>query len=92
VLLAVLVGLTGPVTGATAAEPTPAGTGHLPVLAYYYQWFNPSSWNRVKIDYPSLGRYSSDDENVMRRHIELARAAGIEGFIVSWKSSRTNER
>jgi hypothetical protein len=92
VLLAVLVGLTGPVTGATAAEPTPAGTGHLPVLAYYYQWFNPSSWNRVKIDYPSLGRYSSDDENVMRRHIELARAAGIEGFIVSWKSSRTNDR
>ena len=41
----------------------------VPVLAHYYIWFNPTSWNRAKTDYPLLGRYSSDDEAVMLRHI-----------------------
>ena len=36
----------------------------IPVLAYYYIWYNPESWNRAKIDYPLLGRYSSDDTSV----------------------------
>jgi len=34
-----------------------------------------------------LGRYSSDDAGVMRQHIQWAKAAGINGFIVSWKST-----
>ncbi len=59
----------------------------IPVLAYYYIWFDPSSWDRAKTDYPLLGRYSSDDENVIRQHIRWAKAAGIQGFIVSWKST-----
>ncbi len=59
----------------------------IPTLAYYYIWFDTSSWDRAKIDYPQLGRYSSDDEAVMRQHIQWAKAAGIEGFIVSWKST-----
>jgi hypothetical protein len=59
----------------------------VPVLAHYYIWFNPTSWNRAKTDYPLLGRYSSDDDAVMLRHIRLAKQAGIDGFIVSWKST-----
>jgi hypothetical protein len=59
----------------------------VPVLAYYYIWYNPTSWNRAKVDYPLLGRYSSDDMEVMRRHVTLAKAAGISGFLVSWKHS-----
>jgi hypothetical protein len=55
------------------------------VLAYYYIWYNPTSWQRAKSDYPLLGRYSSDDPDVMRRHIAMARSAGITGFLVSWK-------
>ncbi|GAB3063686.1 glycoside hydrolase family 71/99 protein [Micromonospora schwarzwaldensis] len=66
-----------------AAPATPPAP--VPVLAYYYIWFNPSSWNRAKIDYPVLGRYSSDDEEIMRRHVRMAKAAGITGFLVSWK-------
>jgi hypothetical protein len=58
-----------------------------PLFAYYYIWFNSSSWNRAKIDYPLLGRYSSDERQVMRKHVELAKRAGIDGFIVSWKST-----
>ncbi|MEV0809082.1 hypothetical protein [Micromonospora sp. NPDC050200] len=57
----------------------------VPVLAYYYIWFNPTSWNRAKIDYPMIGRYSSDDVEVMRRHVRMAKTAGINGFLVSWK-------
>lgn len=65
---------------ATAAEPTPA-------LAYYYIWFDPSSWSRAKTDYPLLGHYSSDERAVMRQHVEWAKEAGLDGFIVSWKST-----
>jgi hypothetical protein len=64
----------------------------VPVLAYYYIWFDRASWNRAKTDYPALGRYSSDDTEVMRTHIRLAKAAGIDGFIVSWKRTATLDR
>jgi len=62
-------------------------TNPIPVLAYYYIWFDPSSWDRAKMDYPLLGRYSSDDAEVMLQHIRWAKASGIDGFIVSWKST-----
>jgi len=57
------------------------------MLAYYYIWFDPSSWNRAKTDYPLLGRYSSSDPEVIRQHVRWAKEAGIRGFIVSWKST-----
>lgn len=63
-----------------AAEPAP-------VLAYYYIWFDVRSWSRAKTDYSLLGRYSSDNSQVMRQHIRWAKAAGIDGFIVSWKGT-----
>jgi hypothetical protein len=59
----------------------------VPVLAYYYIWFDSNSWDRAKTDYPVLGRYTSDDRSVMRQHIQWAKEAGIDGFIVSWKST-----
>ncbi len=61
----------------------------MPILAYYYIWFDPSSWDKNKIDYPLLGKYSSSDPTVMRQHIEWAKSAGITGFLVSWKSTPT---
>jgi glycosyl hydrolase family 99 len=81
----VLLGPGRPATAATATEP-------IPVFAYYYIWFNASSWNRAKTDYPAIGRYSSDEASVMRSHVEWAKAAGITGFIVSWKSTPTLNR
>src|SRR3954468_21542968 len=65
-----------------AAEP-----GRTPLFAYYYIWFNTSSWARAKTDYPLLGRYSSDETRVMRQHIVWAKRAGIDGWFVSWKST-----
>jgi hypothetical protein len=64
----------------------------IPVLAFYYIWFDTQSWDRAKTDYPLLGRYSSDDAYVMRQHIEWAKDAGIDGFIVSWKSTEKLNR
>lgn len=62
-------------------------TDPLPFYAYYYIWFDPGSWNRAKDDFPLIGRYSSDDEQVMRAHVQWAKEAGIDGFIVSWKDT-----
>jgi hypothetical protein len=74
---------------AVAADDPPSP---VPVLAYYYIWFDERSWERAKVDYPLLGRYSSDDREVMRQHVRWAQAAGIDGFIVSWKSTLTLDR
>ncbi len=63
-----------------------------PIMAYYYIWYDTASWNRAKTDYPVLGRYSSDDLTVMQQHVRWAKDVGIDGFIVSWKSTATLDR
>ncbi len=80
------------VTPEPAPAAQPAVSNPIPTLAYYYIWFDKTSWNRAKIDYPLEGRYSSDDQTVMRQHIRWAKAAGIQGFIVSWKSTEALNR
>lgn len=77
----------------SSSQPT-TGTpdNRVPMLAYYYIWFDTQSWDRAKTDYPLLGRYSSDDADVMRQHIQWAKEAGIDGFIVSWKSTEKLNR
>lgn len=75
------------VSGRRAAVAQPVEPDDPYILAHYYIWFDATSWNRAKSDFPALGRYSSDEENTIRRHIEMAKEAGIDGFIVSWKSS-----
>jgi Glycosyl hydrolase family 71 len=77
---------------ALAAPRARAADDPAPVLAYYYIWFTHASWNRAKTDYPALGRYSSDDQEVMRTHIRWAKEAGIDGFIVSWKRTDALDR
>ena len=82
---------------AAAASPAAATNGSaqarpIPVLAYYYIWYNASSWNRAKIDYPLAGRYSSDDVAVARQQVNQAKQAGISGFLVSWKDTPVLDR
>lgn len=92
----VVTGTATPAPAAVAADdrtaPTLATDAPVPVLAYYYIWFDPSSWNRAKRDYPLIGRYSSNDASVMRTHIREAKRAGIDGFIVSWKHTPSLDR
>jgi hypothetical protein len=77
------------VVATNIATPSPIVTNSnpIPLFAYYYIWFDAPSWDRAKKDYPLLGHYSSDDADVMRQHIKWAKAAGIRGFFVSWKST-----
>lgn len=77
---------------AATASPGPATGKPTPVFAYYYIWFNQRSWQRAKADHPALGDYSSDDPAVMRHHIQSAKAAGITGFLVSWKHTEILDR
>jgi hypothetical protein len=70
-----------------AAAPRARASGPIPALAYYYIWYDVSSWQRAKTTYPQLGRYSSDDVQVMRRQVAWAKDSGLSGFIVSWKST-----
>jgi hypothetical protein len=79
--------------GTAASSPSsPSSASAIPLFAHYYIWFTPTSWNRAKIDYPLIGRYSSADPAVMREQIQEAKAAGIDGFIVSWKNTPTDDR
>ncbi len=64
----------------------------VPIMAYYYIWYDEDSWDRAKTDYSVLGRYSSDDRSVMEQHVRWAKEAGIGGFIVSWKSTPVLDR
>ena len=84
---ALFVASFGLAPGPAARASERAAASPTPLLAYYYIWFTPSSWSRGKTDVPLLGRYSSDDERVMRQHVRWAKAAGINGFLVSWKST-----
>lgn len=77
---------------ATLAGPAEAAGRHVPVYAYFYQWFNKGSWQRAKQDFPLAGHYSSDDPHVLRDQITQARGAGIDGFLTSWKSTPTLNR
>jgi hypothetical protein len=81
--------------GCAPAPSTPvldAERNAIPLLVYYYIWFDPRMWGRAKLDYPLLGRYSSDDREVMQQHVKWAKQAGIDGFIISWKSTEKLNR
>ena len=46
--------------------------------------FPPHLRDIASAAYPLIGPYDSDDPEVVRWHIRLAKAAGIEAFMVSW--------
>jgi Glycosyl hydrolase family 99 len=74
---------------ATASPPV------TPVFAYYYMWMQGSYWSTNKLDHPVQpfpGNYDSADPAVINWQIEQAKAAGITGFIVSWKNNATYQR
>ena len=84
--------------GCTALRPDVFATPyarHLPdraasdsylVGAYYYPWYGPGAvkWQDGHLEEPISGEYSSADQRVIDRQIELATAYGIDFFLVSW--------
>jgi len=61
------------------------------VLAFYYTWFDEHSWSADQVSDQPLARYASRDRAVMARHIEQAKAAGIDAFVVSWYGPRVED-
>lgn len=54
------------------------------VLAFYYNWFDENSWGPSKVPDQPAQLYASRDRAVMGRHIDQAKAAGIDALVVNW--------
>ncbi|MBV7333864.1 hypothetical protein KFU94_37660 [Chloroflexi bacterium TSY] len=54
------------------------------VLAFYYSWFDETTWSLQKLSDLPAQPYASRDRGVMGRHIEQAQRAGIDAFVVAW--------
>ena len=82
-----------PSTKITETEALILGESKYPkmIWAAYYPWYFHESWRDVKMaDRPLIGEYSSSDEDVIKIHIRMAKAVGIDGFVVSWWGPNTN--
>jgi len=74
----------------------------LGTFAFYYPWYGtpevsgywrhwpPDGTSKIT-DHPLLGFYDSNNESVIEQHIEWAKEAGIDCFIVSWWGIRSFE-
>lgn len=58
------------------------------VWAFYYPWYSLDDWSSDILRDRPLDPYSSAAQSAMRRHIEQAQSAGIDGFISSWWGPR----
>jgi hypothetical protein len=75
VLLALAVGV---------LRPAPADAfGERLVLAFYYAWFDWSTWDMGLPDQP-VEPYASSDPAAIERHVRQAQQAGIDAFVQSW--------
>jgi hypothetical protein len=55
------------------------------ISAYYYPWYSSNRhWQEGFKGMPLLGRYDSQDQIVISKHIDYATGHGIGAFIVSW--------
>ena len=63
--------------------PVVAQEGDQLVLAFYYAWFDLTTWQKPLSDYP-LSPYHSADVTVIEQHVLHAREAGIDALVQAW--------
>lgn len=73
----VLVGAFGNAEPAQAQEPRQ-------VWAFYFGWWTGESWGDGRLTDRPANLYDSRDGGAVGRHIDEARSAGIDAFIMSW--------
>lgn len=66
------------------AAPHLQSSGDRLVLAFYYTWFDENTWSYDRLSDLPAQTYVSRDRGVMGRHIDQAKAAGIDGLLVAW--------
>ena len=66
------------------SAPAQQSVGDRLVLAFYYTWFDEASWSPDRLSDQPLEPYASRDRGVMGRHIDQAKAAGIDALVVAW--------
>lgn len=74
--------------GAATIAPAAAQSQERLVLAFYYTWFDENSWAPGRVPDLPAAPYVSRDRGVMGRHIDQAKGAGIDAFVVSWYGPR----
>jgi hypothetical protein len=79
-----LLALICPASQAAQAAPLAQSASDPLVVAFYYSWFDQSTWTYDKLSDLPAEPYVSSDRGVMGRHIDQAKAAGIDAFIVAW--------
>ena len=64
--------------------PAPAPVDHL-VLAFFYPWYDQSSWSSPQLHDRPLQPYSTDDRSDVARIARQAVDAGLDALVVSWQ-------
>lgn len=72
------------VVGWAQAAPLAQSSSDPLVLAFYYTWFDENTWTYDRLSDLPAEPYTSRDRGVMGRHIDQAKAAGIDAFLVAW--------
>ena len=54
------------------------------MLAFYYTWYSADLWGLGKTSDAAAQPYNSTDPAAIARHVDQARASGIDGFVASW--------
>ncbi len=54
------------------------------VLAFYYLWYDETTWTPARVPDIPLEPYVSRDPQAMARHIQQARSAGIDALLAAW--------
>jgi hypothetical protein len=62
----------------------PAQAANRQVYAYYFGWYSSDSWRDGRLIDRPAAPYDSRDGAVLGRHIDEAKGAGIDAFIMSW--------
>lgn len=61
------------------------------VMAFYYTWFDENTWTYDQLSDLPAEPYVSRDRGVMGRHIDQAKSAGIDAFLVAWYGPGENQ-